>query len=111
VTIGGFTANDIRVFDISDQNAVIELVGVVTGSDGQFEIAVSAAAGGTKSLFAVSNAKIETAALRKLTQAQLRRPPGGRPLRRARDLYIVTDASLADAVRPLIEQRRRDGWR
>ena len=33
VSIGGFTVNDIRVFDISDPNAVIELEGVVTGAE------------------------------------------------------------------------------
>ncbi len=113
VRIGGFTANDIRVFDISDPNAVIELGGVVAGSDGQFEIAVSAPAGGTKSLFAVSNAKIETAALLKANpRPELSRPPGRGDIFGGRgDLYIVTDASLSDALRPLIEQRKRDGWR
>ncbi len=59
VRIGGFTASDIRVFDVSDPGAVVELEGTVTGGNGQFGIDVATEGGGAKKLFAVLNSSTE----------------------------------------------------
>ena len=63
IRIGGFTASDIRVFDVSNPGAVVELDGTVTGGNGQFGIEISTEGGGAKKLFAVLNSSNGTVSI------------------------------------------------
>jgi hypothetical protein len=60
--IGGFTSSDIRVFDVGDPKAVVELVGTVTGGNGDFGVEIATAGGSAKKLLAVTSSSIQTAA-------------------------------------------------
>ena len=106
VRIGGFTASDIRVFDVSDPGAVVELEGTVTGGNGQFGIEITTEGGGAKKLFAVLNSSSENAAHLKSNVPSRLASFAGRG-----NLFVLTHSTLTEALRPLLEQRRRDGWR
>ena len=106
VSIGGFTASDVRVFEVGDPKAVVELAGTVSGGNGEFGIEVTTDGGGTKKLFAVSNSNVENGVKLKANAVSRLARFAGRG-----DLFVLTHATLTEALRPLIDQRRRDGWR
>lgn len=106
VRISGFTSSDVRVFDVGDPKSVTEYAATVSGTNGAFEAQFVTSGGGAKKLLAVSSANAQSPALVKANIASQLGSFAGRA-----NFFVLTHASLSDAIRPLVDQRKRDGWK
>lgn len=106
VRIGGFSSNDLRVFDVGDPKSVTEYAATVSGANGAFEAQFVTAGGGVKKLLAISSANAQSPALVKANIASQLGSFAGRA-----NFFVLTHSSLTDAIRPLVDQRKRDGWK
>ncbi len=61
-TIGGFSSNEIRVFDITKASDVQELTGTISGSNKNFSISVAARQNGVRTLLFTTNSQAQSPA-------------------------------------------------
>lgn len=101
VTIGGFTNNQIRVFDITDSGSIQEVPGAVSAVSGGYSIAVVAPDGGQRRLLALTGEQARTPA--GLARNQ---PSGLKQTSNGADLLVITRQEYSDALRPLVALRQ-----
>lgn len=107
VSLGGFSTPDVRIVDVTDSRAPVELV-VAPG--------MGATLGAWTASFDVQDADADRALIA-FTEAGVRAPAAVSAARpsdwmqpRAGELVILAPASLIEAVRPLAERRAAEGW-
>jgi hypothetical protein len=102
-TIEGFSTPLIRVFDITDPNAVSEIAGLIEGKAQNYSVTVSIN-GPNRALLAVSDAQIKRPAALALNQiSTLRNPVQGA------DLVILTERKFFASLAPLVSLRQSQG--
>ena len=107
VVVGGFVSPSIRVVDITDPSAVIELTGqVARDRDGSYAVTARADGSGPRTLLAFSNQTIYRAA-----SVEQNHPSAWHLAAQAHDYVIVSHSSLIDHdhLKPLVDLRTREG--
>jgi len=105
IAIGGFSSADVRVVDVTDPDSPLELVTGVSFDGAAYVVSVSTP-GDTEAhvLTAFTDAKVgapaSVAASRPSTWTA---SPGG-------EMVILSNAQFIEAVRPLADRRRLEGW-
>lgn len=104
--ISGFTRSDVRVFDVTDTSSVTELYSKATSDSGEFGVDVVTLGSGERRLLAVAgDAVLSPARLKQNVPSRLW-SQGGKA-----NLFIVTNAALIESLKPLVDLRRRQGYR
>ncbi len=105
VTVGGFTASDITVLDVTAPNRIVRLDGVAVSADGDGGYAATFAPTDPDGQYAVfaGEAVIEPAS-DPVSRTNLASPAN------AADYLIVTTAALRDAAQALADWRAADGF-
>lgn len=110
VTISGFSAKDVRVYDVTDANGVQELTAKVSdeGSKAKssFAATMTVTGAGERQILALSEAKA-----RNVASLNLNHPSSLRQSDNAADFLIISPASLLNSLRPLVEFRALQGLR
>ena len=108
VDIGGFTAGDVRVVDVTDPTRPLELVTSVNamGSAGAFDAIVDVPVGlSPRALYAFTGAKVlAPVAVQADTPSHWSTPQDG-------ELLILSHAAFLNALGPLVARREAEGWR
>ncbi len=106
VTINGFSGKAIRVFDVTDANAVQEVTAEVseerTGND--FAVTVTAARIGERRLLAIGEAKTQS-----VVSLKQNRPSALRQTNNAADFVIIAPPALLSPLQRLAEVRQAQG--
>jgi Peptidase family C25/Right handed beta helix region len=102
-TIEGFSSPMIRVFDITDAQAVTEIAGLIDGKEQSYGVTV-AVTGQGRTLLALSDAEIKRPAALMLNRVSALRSPG-----QGADLVIVTRREFSSALTPLVGLRQSQG--
>lgn len=103
VTVGGFTAAGIGVFDVTDPSRPTQLRGTVAARDGVYAITFVTNGTGPRRIVALTSAGVEAPAALRANVPSNWNAIGGQ-------FAIVTHASLAAEVAPLAALRRAQGW-
>ena len=105
ITIGGFSRESIRLFDVTDPSAVREVTGHLSKSEqGGYSVSVLVPGNGQRSLLATTNDTPDAvASLAADYPSNLHNPA------QDADLLIVTRRELFDSARPLVALRQREG--
>ena len=105
ITIGGFAARPVRVIDITDPSAAVELVGrEQTEGGGLTSVSVQVPGTGTRTLLAFSPATMAVPA-----SVRANNPSAWHTGGHAIDYVAITHASFAAATRSLTDLRQRQG--
>ncbi len=105
VTIGGFADSAVRVVDVTNPAAAIELTGITqTGADGFSSLTVRASGDGARTLLAFSESTI---AWPRFIEAN--HPSTWHDASQSHDYVIVTHPDFAAQAAPLAELRRQQG--
>jgi Peptidase family C25/Fibronectin type III domain len=103
VTIDGFSKSTVRVLDITDANAVQELVGAVQSQGGGYGVSLTVPGTGQRTLLAVASDLAKPASVTLNTSSSWRQPANGA------DLVVITRREFAAALDPLVGLRRQQG--
>lgn len=106
VTIGGFTSKAIRVFDVTNANAVQELSGEILQQAEGYAISVAAEGYGQHNLLALAREQAKQVASIK---ANL--PSTWQSRTQAADFIIITNRNFFDALEPLKKARQNEGYK
>jgi len=106
VSVGGFSSSDVRVVDVTDANAPIELVVGLSGGAGAawsttFNVP---AGGGAHTVLAFTNAVAMAPASVAANRPSSWATTGGG------ELLIIAASPFVEAVRPLAARRAAEGW-
>lgn len=101
-TIEGFSSPMIRVFDITDAQAITEIAGLIDGKE-SYSVTV-AVAGQGRTLLALSDTEIKRPAALMMNRVSALRNPG-----QGADLVIVTCHEFSSALAPLVALRQSQG--
>ncbi len=104
VTIGGFTSNQLRVFDVTNADAVQELTGRVQETKGIYSVTVAATENGLRSLVAMA-----TEQARRPLAISANRPSNLRDSGNAADFLIISRSDLLPAFEQLQAIRESNG--
>ena len=102
VTISGFRKPDVTVWDVSNPDRPLQVTGA-TVADGRVTFAVDGS--GPHAFMAFSDAGALRPDQIELAPPPLTAPEGGA------DYIVIAHPSLAEAVQPLADYRRQQGWR
>jgi Peptidase family C25/Concanavalin A-like lectin/glucanases superfamily len=100
VTIDGFTSKSVRVFDVTESNSPEELLGQVKQQKSGYAVMVAAPGQGQRELIAFTTEQ-RPASLTFNKTSNLRNGSAS--------LVIITRAAFADALRPLVALRQKQG--
>lgn len=103
LTIGGFTAGQIRVIDVSSASAVQELIGQINQDKGGYSITVTPTGAGERQLLAFVDEG------RRPTRVEPDLPSSWRQTANGADLVILTRRDLMPALEPLKSLRQSQG--
>jgi hypothetical protein len=104
-TIGGFADSSIRVVDITDTAAVIELQGTTQAENGGFySVTVQASGSGTRTLLAFTNLTVATVASIAANQ-----PSSWHAASESHDYVIVSHGNFVSKMAPLVALRTSEG--
>ena len=106
VTIEGFTGNTIRVFDVTNADAVQEIIGVVKPQKNGFAVTVVVPGGDSRTLLAITNDQAQSA----LSVAP-NSPSNWRQANQSADFVIITHRSLLASAKQLQAYRENQGFR
>ena len=104
VTVDGFTGAAIKVIDISDPSAVLDVVGSVTATAAGYGVTFQVPATGTRTLVAFTDGHVLAPASVRANAAS-----GWRDSVDAADYVILTHSDFGAAVSPLAGLRRQQG--
>lgn len=105
VSVGGFNNAHIRVFDVTEPDSVLELIGTVTGGGSNFAVAITPPGKGmTRTLLAIASEQIKSP-----TTLRANQPSSWRVPSRGADLLIVGSADLLGGMEPLKQHRQNQG--
>jgi hypothetical protein len=104
VTIGGFTSESIRVFDVTDPLGLQEISGYVQKDETGYGVSLMAAGAGQRTLLALTNDNVNhVARIVRDYSSSLTNPGQGA------DLLIITLRELFDSARELAVLRQKEG--
>jgi hypothetical protein len=106
ITVGGFSNQQIRVFDITEADGVMELAGKIEGQRNNFSVAVTAKTKGERTLLALASGQEARPVSLKLNTDSRWRTTGN-----AADFVIVTSGNFSSAIEPLRLRREAEGLR
>jgi endonuclease/exonuclease/phosphatase family metal-dependent hydrolase len=106
VTIDGFTANAIRVFDVTDADAVQEIIGVVKPQKNGYGVTVTVPGSGSRTLLAITNDQAQRS-----SSVVANQPSNWRQPNQSADLLIITHRNLLASARQLQTYREGQGLR
>jgi predicted extracellular nuclease len=106
VTIDGFTASAIRVFDVTDANAAQEVIGAVKPQKNGFAVTVTAPGDGPRTLLVMTNDQAQRSPAVVANQ-----PSNWRQPNQSADLVILTHRNLLASARQLQAYRESRGLR
>ena len=104
VTIDGFAGADVRVFDVTNPDAVQELAAVVKPQKGSYAATTTAAGYGQRALLALTGARAKQVASAKANQ-----PSNWRQASNGADLLIITHRDFAAGIGNLKSLRQSQG--
>ena len=105
VTVGGFTNNGIRVFDVTDGLSPYEVTGTVTGSKSSYSIKFTVVGSGQRQLLALTGERARTAVGVKGNVGSSWRQGVGGPA----DLLVITKREYFGAMGGLVARRQSEG--
>ena len=105
-TIDGFSDDTVRVFDLTDPSAPIELAGRVFAQGGSYAVTVDMAGQGTRTLLALTDNRIKSPA-----SITLNEPSNLRAKKGKANLLIIARREFFDALEPLRALRESQGLR
>lgn len=103
--VTGFTSPDVRVFDVTDPNSVVELRATVQGGSGGYTAAATPVGRGNRVMLALTADQASHPA-----SVDVDRPSNLRQSTNGADLIIVTTRALAPSVEPLRQRRQSQGY-
>ena len=103
VTIDGFSEPTIRVLDITDSNAVREVVGTVQPREKGFAVSLLAPGAGERTLLATASELLQPILVVANAPSSWRQPSNGA------DFIVITRKELAASLDPLVAHRRQQG--
>jgi peptidase C25-like protein/Ig-like domain-containing protein/all-beta uncharacterized protein len=103
VTLTGFSAESIHVFDVTDSSAVQEVTGSLGKDESGFSISLAVQGKGTRELLAVNTDKPNSALVSADYPSNLRNPAQGA------DLLIITRREMFSSVEALKSLRQKQG--
>ena len=106
VTIEGFTGNTIRVFDVTNSDAVQEVIGVVKPQKNGFAVTVAVPGSDSRTLLAITNDRAQSP-----SSAAANSPSNWRQANQAADFVIITHRSLLANAKQLQTYRENQGFR
>jgi hypothetical protein len=106
LTVGGFTNQQIRVFDVTEPDGVMELVGKIEGQKDGFTISVSPKMKGERTLLALASGQESRPVSLKVNTDSRWRTTGN-----AADFVIITAGNFFTAFEPLRQRREAEGMR
>lgn len=106
VTVGGFTTDAVRVFDVTNPDAVQELEASINRQKGEYGVTFAAQAAGERSILAISEAKLKSVAA-----IEANRPSSWRVGGLAGSLLIITHGDFISALEPLKVARQNQGYK
>jgi len=104
VTIGGFTGDAIRIFDVTQPNAVQEISGYISKDETGFGASFIVPGEGQRALLALTDDNVDH-----ITKSARDYPSSLRNPAQGADLLIITRRELFDSAGPLIELRQKEG--
>ncbi|HYV07937.1 MAG TPA: C25 family cysteine peptidase, partial [Blastocatellia bacterium] len=104
VTVDGFGSAQVRVFDVTDPNAIQEVLGTIGKGSSGFGVSFAVPGAGIRNLLAITSDQAKQAA-----SITANRPSNWRQPSQAADLVIVTRREFASAVEPLRSLRQSQG--
>lgn len=104
VTVDGFSSSQIRMFDVTDSNAVQELFGTIRKGSSGFSLTIGVPDSGRRTLLAITSDKA-----RRPASVTANRPSGWRLPTQAADFVIFTRRELVNAIEPLRSLRQSQG--
>ena len=104
VTIDGFTTGDIRVFDVTNPDALQEVATVVKAQKGAFAVTATAPGAGQRTLLALTDARA-----REVVSAKANQPSNWRQPANGANLLIITHHDFASSIAPLKSLRQSQG--
>ena len=106
VTVDGFTGSSIRVFDVTDPDAVQEVAGPVKPQKNGFAVTVGVPGSGSRTLLAITNDQAQ-----RPSSIAANMPSNWRRVSQSADLVIVAHGSLVASTRLLQAYRENQGLR
>jgi hypothetical protein len=104
VTIGGFTGESIRIFDVTEPNAVQEISGYRGKDETGYGVSLIAPGAGQRTLLALTDENVShVTKIAPDYPSNLRNPGQGA------DLLIITRRELFDSAGPLVALRQKEG--
>jgi len=103
VTLDGFSKPAIRVLDITDANAVQELIGAVQQQKGGSSVSLQVPGTGVRTLLALASDLPSPASVAANLTSSWRQPLNGA------DLVVITCKEFAASLNPLVSLRQRQG--
>ena len=104
VTISGFTSSQIRVVDVTNPSAVVQLATMVNQQGSQYAATVTTIGHGTRALLAFTDARIEKPAT--ITANQ---PSRWHRVERGVELVMIAHGNFLPSLEPLAALRRAQG--
>jgi peptidase C25-like protein len=104
VTIGGFTSESVRIFDVTDPLAVREISGYLHKDESGLAVSLIAPGKGLRSLLALTEDNASH-----VPRIAPDYPSNLSNAARGADLLIITSRELFDSVRPLVALRQKEG--
>ncbi|HEX2834088.1 MAG TPA: C25 family cysteine peptidase [Thermoanaerobaculia bacterium] len=104
VTVGGFTSDRIRAFDVTDPAQPSLLATTIETSAGTHRATAAAPNGGTRTLVFLAAPRASKPESLALTQ-----PSSWNSKKNAADLLIITHAAFVSATEPLLARRKAEG--
>ncbi len=105
-TIEGFSDGTVRVFDITNPSAPVELAGKIAYQGGSYLASLEMASQGTRTLLALTDSRIKTPASIALNEASKWKGKKNKA-----DLLIITRSEFFSALEPLKALRESQGMR
>jgi len=106
VTIDGFTASAIRVFDVTDAEAAQEIIGAVKPQKNGYGVTFTVPGNGSRTLLAMTNDQAQRA-----SSVAANRPSSWRQPNQSADLVVIAHGSLLASAKPLQAYRESQGLR
>lgn len=104
ITIDGFTRGDLRVFDVTNPDALQELATVVKWQKGSYAVTAAAPGAGQRTLLALS-----TARAKQVAEVRANQPSSWRQPSNGADLVIITHRDFAGSLGNLKSLRQSQG--
>jgi peptidase C25-like protein len=104
VTVDGFSSSQVRMFDVTDSNAVQELLGTIKKGSSGFNLTIAVQGSGQRTLLAMTSEQAKRAA-----SITANSPSSWRLSTQAADFVIFTRSEFANAIEPLRSLRQSQG--